>query len=90
MTTKRILVTGQVQGVGFRAFVIHAASILGLDGEVWNRVDGGVEVLVSAETQGMVDSLVARLAKGPGTVTAILVEDSTLETGQGFRIGPTR
>ena len=90
MTTKRILVTGQVQGVGFRAFVIQAASILGLDGEVWNRVDGGVEVVVTAETEEMVDTLVARLAMGPGTVADILVQDSTLETGQGFRIGPTR
>lgn len=40
-------VRGRVQGVWFRGWAVDQASALGLDGWVRNRVDGGVELMVS-------------------------------------------
>jgi acylphosphatase len=42
--SRRFLVTGRVQGVGFRAFVEGRAVTLGLSGWVRNRVNGDVEI----------------------------------------------
>jgi acylphosphatase len=64
MNAVRVVVRGRVQGVGFRAWVVRAASELGVAGEVWNRRDGGVE----AEGVGPPDTLrrfVAALRRGP-------------------------
>lgn len=43
MRAVRVRVTGQVQGVGFRAFVSRRAAELGITGWVRNLPDGGVE-----------------------------------------------
>lgn len=60
----RFIVTGQVQGVGFRAWAVGQAARLDLQGYVRNRADGAVE----AEAEGDPDA-VARfrdlLAQGP-------------------------
>ena len=44
---RRYLVTGRVQGVGFRWFVEREARLIGVGGWVRNRDDGAVEVLAS-------------------------------------------
>jgi acylphosphatase len=44
-TRARIIVTGRVQGVGFRASCAREANRLGVAGSVRNRVDGTVEVV---------------------------------------------
>lgn len=44
VASRRFVVTGRVQGVGFRAFVEGRAVTLGLAGWVRNRVNGDVEV----------------------------------------------
>ncbi|EFC92304.1 (NiFe) hydrogenase maturation protein HypF [Dethiosulfovibrio peptidovorans DSM 11002] len=49
MTEKEILVTGVVQGVGFRPFCAKLASSLGLGGSVINSSDGVVIVLRGTE-----------------------------------------
>jgi acylphosphatase len=43
--TRRYLVVGRVQGVGFRWFVLRGARALGLSGFVRNMADGRVEVI---------------------------------------------
>ncbi len=40
-----IIVSGRVQGVWFRASARDKALNLGLAGQVWNRVDGRVEII---------------------------------------------
>ena len=45
MVTARFLVTGRVQGVGYRAFAWNRALALGLEGYAANLVDGTVEVV---------------------------------------------
>ena len=60
----RFIVTGRVQGVGFRWFVVRRARALGLGGYVRNREDGSVEVVVLGEPDA-VDQLAVALAEGP-------------------------
>lgn len=53
--TLTAIVTGSVQGVGFRQFVFGRATGLGLRGWVGNLADGSVEVVA----QGPCESLMA-------------------------------
>jgi acylphosphatase len=55
---------GRVQGVGFRAFVLHHAGELGISGTVANRPDGTLEVVAEGD-RSAVDALVVRLRRGP-------------------------
>ncbi len=43
----RLVMSGRVQGVGFRAWFEREARRLGLDGWVRNRMDGSVEALIA-------------------------------------------
>ena len=62
--TRRYLVSGRVQGVGFRWFASRAARDLGVAGFVRNLPDGRVEV-VAAGDEADLAALQARLASGP-------------------------
>jgi acylphosphatase len=50
---RRYLVSGRVQGVGFRMFAWEAATREGLDGWVRNLPDGRVEILAEGETEAV-------------------------------------
>ena len=89
MTGRRYLVSGMVQGVGFRRFVARHAEQLGLVGLVRNRPDGRVEV----EAAGPVDRLAALeelLWKGPrfSNVTKVENVESSLTNNSltGFNV----
>ncbi|MGK6355133.1 acylphosphatase [Sphingomonas sp. DT-207] len=64
MATKRIFVSGRVQGVGYRDWVVRTAQRNGLTGWVRNVRDGRVEILAAGEEQAL-DSLVQGLGEGP-------------------------
>lgn len=64
MPSRRWIVEGQVQGVGFRWFVKGRASSLGLTGVVRNLPDASVEVVASGP-DAKLDQLEAMLRKGP-------------------------
>jgi acylphosphatase len=64
MTPVRFLVSGHVQGVGFRWFVARHARQLGLAGYARNLGDGRVEVVVAGEIEP-VAQLEALLRRGP-------------------------
>ena len=57
-------ITGQVQGVGFRAWVAAQAELLGVQGFVRNQHDGCVEAVIAGDA-AIVDRMVAALHRGP-------------------------
>lgn len=59
-----VLVTGRVQGVGYRAFVRRHALDLGLSGQVENLADGRVEVVVEGPRLDL-EHLLMHLRRGP-------------------------
>jgi acylphosphatase len=61
---RRFVVSGRVQGVGYRNFVEHEAAKLGLHGYVRNLRDGRVEVFAMG-TEGHLKKLFAVLKRGP-------------------------
>ena len=63
--TSRFLVSGQVQGVGFRWFVARHARSLGLGGYARNLPDGRVEVVASGEGPEALARLEELLRAGP-------------------------
>lgn len=65
MDTRRCVVRGRVQGVGFRWFVTRNAADLGVRGTVRNRADGAVEVVLQADEAEPVVALVERIRGGP-------------------------
>ena len=62
--TRRYLVSGRVQGVGFRNFVSQVASNLGVVGWARNLPDGRVEVVAQADAARL-DQLETSLLRGP-------------------------
>ncbi len=60
----RIVVSGRVQGVGFRAFTERAARRLGVAGWVRNLPSGEVEVLARV-APGSKQAFLAQLRQGP-------------------------
>ena len=64
MIARRYVVSGRVQRVGFRQFVVLAAKRLGVAGWTRNRHDGAVEVFAQAEADVM-EKLAAELSVGP-------------------------
>ncbi len=61
---RRVIVSGRVQGVNFRAHTRSAAQRLGVTGWVRNRSDGSVEALVEGAPE-VVQSLLVWIKKGP-------------------------
>jgi len=78
MTELRVIVTGKVQGVGFRDYVEKAAVELGLFGYVANLENGTVEVLAQGEPS-LLRELVEYLHEGSSLskVEEVLVEWGT-------------
>ena len=62
--TCRLVVTGRVQGVGFRMFMTREAQAAGVTGWVRNRRDGTVEAVVQGTT-GAVERIIAWTRRGP-------------------------
>lgn len=61
---ERIIITGKVQGVAFRAYAREQAEIVGIVGYVQNLADGSVEIWAEGE-QEAVDEMKAWCKHGP-------------------------
>jgi len=64
MKALHIIVSGLVQGVGFRYFVVNKASQLGLMGYVKNTLNGDVEILAEGNV-GMLNQFIEEVKIGP-------------------------
>jgi len=85
------VITGRVQGVGFRFFVRRKANQLGLTGWVRNRTDGAVELVAEGNGQDL-QEFVAKLHTGPqmSWVQDVVAEWQTAEDSfDDFLIAPT-
>ena len=78
-------VYGEVQGVGFRAFVLRRAMGLGLTGWVRNRFDGSVE-LIAEGSRTALESLLADIGRGPSAAVVERVESGWEEATSEFRM----
>jgi acylphosphatase len=85
--TRRYVVTGRVQGVGFRWFVEREAAQLGMAGWVRNREDGSVEVMATG-TPEQQRKLRSKLREGPRAARVDMVQESSAPylEAQSFRI----
>ena len=65
LTRVHVIVTGRVQGVGYRAFVLRIAKGFSLKGYVKNMPDGTVQIEAEG-TQEILDKFVITCKIGPG------------------------
>lgn len=86
----RLLISGKVQGVGFRNFVVLEAQKRKLEGFTRNLRTGEVEVIFRADSNAKKE-LIERLRIGPpaAQVTNILEEASAEIIPLQFQIYPT-
>jgi acylphosphatase len=85
---RRFLVSGRVQGVGFRFFALDAARREGLHGYVTNRDDGTVEAVAEGEADA-VERFERALRRGPSRsrVERVMVDEiEPAMTQAGFEI----
>jgi acylphosphatase len=82
---RRLIVHGQVQGVGFRWAIARAAESRGVSGWVTNRADGTVEALLEGEPDA-VESVVRLAREGPrgAQVERVDVAEEEPEALRGF------
>ncbi len=87
MIRRRVVVHGDVQGVGYRWSCVRQAQALGVRGWVRNRPDGSVELVAEGESEP-VDRLVAWTRTGPShaAVSGVDVSEETPEGLPDFQI----
>lgn len=83
--TLKVVLTGQVQKVGFRYWIEKEANQRGLSGWVRNRKDGSVEMLLHGE-EHRVDDMTRACRHGPAgaRVDKVSTELVDFDDSQGF------
>jgi acylphosphatase len=76
---RRLVITGQVQGVWYRGSMVQEAMALGVAGWVRNRADGSVEAMVAGSPE-QIAAIIAWARRGPA---AAQVEHVAVEIGSG-------
>ena len=77
--TKHLLITGRVQGVGFRNYMEYKARQFHITGWVRNRRDGRVEAMIQGTPEN-VAAIIARAQHGPPKAA---VTNVAVNTGSG-------
>ncbi len=90
----RVTIGGDVQGVGYRAWIEREARAAGVRGWVRNRLNGDVEALF-AGSPAAVEALCEACWRGPAharveNVEVVEADSAALGPGAGFRQVPTR
>lgn len=90
MASFHIIVTGRVQGVGYRAFVEAEARRRQLTGWVRNRFDGSVEALLTGERNDIATTI-ETLRRGPpgARVDHLDASPASDDPGPEFVVLPT-
>ena len=76
MKKVRLIVSGRVQGVGFRYSTYALALELGdIYGRVWNNDDGTVEILAQSEDSAKIAKFIQEIRKGPSQWSKVTYVD---------------
>ena len=90
MNSKRLVISGRVQGVGFRVWMVEHARELGLSGWVRNRLDGSVGALVAGDIAA-VEEFLRLCRRGPRMAEVVSIEEDLADPPEhfGFRQVPS-
>jgi acylphosphatase len=84
MSVRSYRVTGRVQGVGFRAFVVRLGASLGVRGAVRNETDGAVTCFAEGRPEAL-DDFRRGLERGPAPARVERVEETQIASGPDRR-----
>ena len=87
MLTRKFIIQGRVQGVGYRYFAQRCARDRGVTGYAKNLWDGDVEVVAQGEKAAL-DLFAYDLRQGPRSshVNRVIEEDVEITSFEDFRI----
>ena len=92
----QVVITGRVQGIGYRAWVEYQAVASGLEGWVRNRRDGSVEALFAGNAKAVAEMVALCRHGPPGARVAAVTNESASEAqlhlrrpGEAFSVLPT-
>jgi len=87
--TRHLIITGRVQGVGYRFYMERRARELGVTGWVRNRRDGTVEAVIQGGRDA-VETMISWARRGPpsAVVAEVRVTEGSGEFS-GFETRPT-
>jgi acylphosphatase len=90
MRSVRLMITGRVQGVGYRIWAERTASGLGLRGWVRNRADGSVELAAAGDDEAIA-KLIEACHSGPrhAVVSGVSISDVEDDGSAGFSARPS-
>ena len=90
MKAVHLRISGCVQGVGYRAWVVQMAARLGVRGWVRNRNDGTVEALIIGDAQALA-AMIEACRQGPraATVRDVAISEAEDDGSTGFVARPT-
>jgi acylphosphatase len=76
ISTKHLVITGRVQGVGFRNYMAFKARQFHITGWVRNRRDGSVEAMIQGTPENVAE-MISRARRGPknASVVSVTVND---------------
>ena len=83
MKNLEIIVSGRVQGVCYRAFVLHRANELNIKGYAKNLMNGNVKVVAIGEDNTM-DVFINMLREGPSMARVDNIQTSEIIIGEEF------
>jgi len=83
MKNLEIIVSGRVQGVCYRAFVLEKAQELNIKGYTRNLMNGDVEIIAVGE-ESILEIFINLLQKGPSMARVDIIETSEIIIGEGF------
>lgn len=85
MKKVRIIVSGKVQGVGFRYSTYALALEIGnIYGRVWNNDDGTVEILAQSQNSDKMAKFIQEIHKGPSKWAKVTYVDVKMDNFKDF------
>ena len=86
---RRLVISGVVQGVGFRYAMMAQARLLGVAGWVRNRRDGSVEAMIAGDAD-QIERMLEWSRRGPaGAVVADVMVEAAAGDFADFELRPT-